>query len=115
MRRKLVSIIDFVYGIWVYEITNIWRVEFLQAIAYLLFGRKFHEILETVPLFIALLDPFIRKLATFALFRAGIALPQLLCEIAFLVVFAAHGVRIDSRVQTVNLRVVVVFESSHFT
>ena len=99
---QFVSVVDLVDCVWVYKITYIRSVKFLQAIAHLLFGREFHEILETVPLLIALLDPLVRKVATFTLFGAGIALPQLLRKIAFLIVFAAHGVRIDPRVHTIN-------------
>ena len=84
------GIVDFINSIWIYKITHIWSIKFLQPISHLFFRRKFHKIFETVPLFITLLNPFICKLSfrTITLSGATIILPHLLCKIAFLVIFA---------------------------
>ena len=87
---RTLSIVYFINSIWIYKITYIWSIKFLQPISHLFFRRKFHKIFETVPLFITLLNPFICKLSfrTITLSGATIILPHLLCKIAFLVIFA---------------------------
>ena len=47
---------DLVHGVCIDVVRHIWRVELSQAVADLFLLRKLQEVLETIPLFVALVD-----------------------------------------------------------
>ena len=109
MQRLFMRHVDFIDCVWVYKITNIWRIKFLESISHFLFWCKFQEIFETVPLIITLLDSFVSELFTFSLSGPGIfTLSHLLSKIAFLIIFATHRLRILSWINACCFRCISI-------